>query len=293
MSVDMMNLGVTNLQYATIDVMVGGSSILSYDWSGDLETYGITNVELGTASFDADTEFTIEITSSDDNDVNNGSEGAVALATEGTSLIHVEIMTDNWPQEIGWSISDDMGNVIESVEEGSVAGNEGDVIEWWVSAPSTGCYTFEISDAYGDGISGSQWGSIDGYCTVKTYNDDIVYVSTIYDYDGSYNYESEAAGMSVSTMTVGVEEQTLSDVTRVFPNPFANQTNLQFSTAQAGAATLVAYNLVGEQIINDNLGTLPAGEHNHVLDFNGVTAGVYLVTLNAGGQTTTMRVTLK
>ena len=94
-------------------------------------------------------------------------------------------------------------------------------------------------------------------------------------------------------MTVGVEEQTLSDVTRVFPNPFVDRTNLQFSTVQAGAATIAAYNLVGEQIINDNLGTLPAGEHNHVLNFNGVTAGVYLVTLNAGGETTTMRVTLK
>jgi thiol-disulfide isomerase/thioredoxin len=293
MSVDMMNLGVTNLQYATIDVMVGGSSVLSYDWSGDLETYGITNVDLGTATFDADTDFTIEITSSDDNDANNMSEGAVALATDATSLVHVEIMVDNWPQEIGWSITDDMGSVIESVAIGSVAGSAGDIVEWWVSVPSTGCYTFTIVDDYGDGISGSQWGSIDGYCTVKSYNDDIVYISTIYDYDGSYDYEAESAGMSVSSVNVGVAEQTLSDVTRVFPNPFAEQTNLQFSTTEAGEASIVVYNLVGEQIINDNLGSLPAGEHNHIMNFNGVTAGVYLVTLNAGGQTTTMRVTLK
>ena len=63
--------------------------------------------------------------------------------------------------------------------------------------------------------------------------------------------------------------------------------------AEAAEASLVVYNLVGEQVINDNLGTLPAGEHNQVLNFNGVTAGIYLVTLNAGGQTTTMRVALK
>ena len=176
---------------------------------------------------------------------------------------------------------------------GSIGGGEGDVFEWWVSVPATGCYEFTISDEYGDGINGAAWGSIDGYCTVKSYNDDIVYISTIYDYDGSYWYEEESAGMSVTTMTVGIEEQTLSDVTRVFPNPFVDQTNLQFTTTEAAEASLVVYNLVGEQVINDNLGTLPAGEHNHVLDFNGVTAGIYLVTLNAGGQTTTMRVTLK
>ena len=293
LSVDMMNLGLDNLTAATIEVSAGGSNILSYDWTGDLETYGITNVDLGTATFDADTNFDITITSSDDNNVNNTSMGAVELATDATSLIHIEIMVDNWPEEIGWSITDDMGSAVEAVTPGSIAGAAGDVFEWWVSVPATGCYAFEITDAYGDGINGSIWGSNDGYCTVKSYNDDIVFISTIYDYDGSYGYEAESAGMSVTSVNVGVEEQTLSDVTRVFPNPFVDQTNLQFTTAEAAEASLVIYNLVGEQVINDNLGTLPAGEHNHVLDFNGVTAGIYLVTLNAGGQTTTMRVTLK
>ena len=293
MSVDLMNLGVTNLQYCTIAVMDGGTEVLSYDWSGDLATYGITNVDLGSAAFDASTSFTIEITSSDDNDVNNSSSGAVELATEGTSLIKVEIMTDNWPQEISWDISDDMGNVIESVGEGEVAGAEGDVFVWWVSVPETGCYTFTMNDAYGDGLAGEQWGSIAGSCTVKTYDDNITFISTIFDYDGSYDFDSVAAGMSVTSVNVGIEEQTLNEVTRVFPNPFADQTNLQFSTAKAGAASIVVYNLVGEQIINDNLGTLAAGEYNHVLNFNGVTAGVYLIHLTAGGETTTMRATLK
>jgi thiol-disulfide isomerase/thioredoxin len=293
LSVEMMNLGVSNLQYCTIAVMEGGTELLSYDWSGNLDTYGIVNVDLGSASFDASTDFTIEITSGDDNDVNNSSTGAVELATEGTSLIKVEIMTDNWPAEISWNISDDGGNVIESVEEGEVSGAEGDVIVWWVSVPETGCYTFTMNDAYGDGLAGEQWGSIAGSCTVKTYNDDLTFISTIFDYDGSYDFESVAAGMSVTSVNVSIEEQSLNQVTRVFPNPFVGQTNLQFSTIQSGAASIVVYNLVGEQLINDNLGTLAAGEYNHVIDFNGVSAGVYLIHLTAGGETTTMRATLK
>jgi thiol-disulfide isomerase/thioredoxin len=293
LSVEMMNLGVSNLQYCTIAVMEGGTELLSYDWSGNLDTYGIANVDLGSASFDASTDFTIEITSGDDNDVNNSSTGAVELATEGTSLIKVEIMTDNWPAEISWNISDDGGNVIESVEEGEVSGSEGDVIVWWVSVPETGCYTFTMNDAYGDGLAGEQWGSIAGSCTVKTYNDDLTFISTIFDYDGSYDFESVAAGMSVTSVNVSIEEQSLNQVTRVFPNPFVGQTNLQFSTIQSGAASIVVYNLVGEQLINDNLGTLAAGEYNHVIDFNGVSAGVYLIHLTAGGETTTMRATLK
>ena len=293
MSVDLMNLGVSNLQYCTIAVMDGSTEVLSYDWSGDLDTYEVANVDLGAASFDASTAFTIEITSSDDNDVNNSSSGAVELAAEGTSLVKVEIRTDNWPGEISWNISDDAGNVIESVAAGELTVAD-EVVVWWVSVPSTGCYSFTQGDTYGDGLLAEQWGDFtNGYCLVETYNDDLIYISTIFDYDGSYEFESVSAGMSVTSVNVGIEEQSLNEVTRVFPNPFAEQTNLQFNTAKAGPASIVVYNLVGEQIINDNLGTLAAGEYNHILNFNGVTAGVYLIHLTAGGETTTMRATLK
>ncbi|MGY8941059.1 MAG: T9SS type A sorting domain-containing protein, partial [Flavobacteriales bacterium] len=154
------------------------------------------------------------------------------------------------------------------------------------------CYTFEIGDTFGDGIAGSQWGSVDGSCTVKTYNDDLVYVSTVYDYNGSYDFASEQAGMAVTSVNTGITEQTLNEVTNVFPNPFTGQTNLQFSTTVAAKAGIVAYNLVGEQVVNLDLGTLQAGEHNHVLNFAGISAGVYLVALTAGNETTTLRVTL-
>ena len=205
MSVDLMNLGVTNLQYCTIAVMDGGTEVLSYDWSGDLATYGITNVDLGSAAFDASTSFTIEITSSDDNDVNNSSSGAVELAEESAMLVKVEIMTDNWPQEIAWSIADDMGNVVESVAAWAINGAEGDVFEWWVTLPTEGCYSFEITDAYGDGIYGAQWGSINGYCEVTSWYDTDNLASVIYSYDGSYDFTSEQAGLSASNLPFTVE----------------------------------------------------------------------------------------
>jgi thiol-disulfide isomerase/thioredoxin len=200
MSVELMNLGLTNLGYCTIAVMDGATEVLSYDWSGDLVTYGITNVDLGTAVFDASTSFTIEITSSDDNDVNNSSSGAVELAEESAMLVKVEILTDNWPGEISWNISDDAGNVIESVGEGEIAGAEGDVFVWWVSVPEIGCYIFTINDAYGDGISGEQWGSINGSCEVTSWHDENNLASVIYNYDGSYQYETEQAGLAATNL---------------------------------------------------------------------------------------------
>jgi thiol-disulfide isomerase/thioredoxin len=293
MSVNLMNLGVTNLQYCTIAVMEGGTELLSYDWSGDLDTYGIENVDLGTASFDSDTNFTIEITSGDDNNANNNSTGSVALATSGTSLIHIEIMLDGWPEEIGWSITDASGAVIDQVSPGEITGDPEAIVEWWVSAPSEGCYTFEIEDTYGDGINGTAWGVNDGYCTVKTYDDNLTYISTVYDYDGSYQYESESAGMAVTSVNTGIQELTLNEVTKIFPNPFSDQTTIQFSLNQALNSSLSVRNLIGQQIMNVDFGSLQAGEHNRILDFSGVNAGVYLISLTAGEEITTMRVTLK
>ena len=101
------------------------------------------------------------------------------------------------------------------------------------------------------------------------------------------------AGMSVTSVNTGITEQTLNEVTRVFPNPFTDQTNLEFSTNTSSDAGVIVYNLVGEQVMNIALGTLQAGEHNVILDFSGIQAGVYLISLTAGEQATTMRVTLK
>ena len=293
MSVDLMNLGVTNLQYCTIAVMEGSTELLSYDWTGDLDTYSLENVELGTATFNSNTDFTIEITSGDDNTANNNSSGSVALAVSGTSLIHIEIMIDGWPEEISWTVTDASGAVVDQVSPGEMAGEPEDILEWWVSAPSEGCYTFEIQDTYGDGINGTAWGVNDGYCTVKTYDDNLTYVSTVYNYDGSYQYETEAAGMAVTSVNTGIQELSLNEVTKVFPNPFSDQTTLQFSLNQSANSSIAVRNLIGQQILNLDLGTLPAGEHNQILDFSGIHAGVYLVTLTAGEETTTMRVTLK
>ena len=200
LSVDLMNLGVTNLQFCTIAVMDGSTEVLSYDWSGDLSTYGIANVDLGTAIFDASTSFTIEITSSDDNDANNSSSGAVELAAESAMLVKVEIQTDNWPGEISWDISDDEGNVIESVAAGEIAAAD-EVVVWWVSMPEEGCYSFTLGDIYGDGMFAEQWGGfVNGSCEVTSWHDENNLASVIYNYDGSYEYESEQAGLAASNL---------------------------------------------------------------------------------------------
>ncbi len=205
-SVLLMNLGLENLTFATLGVYAGGELLQSTFWTGNLETYAIEEVTIPDVYFPASTEYTVEIIEAIDSNLdNNTASGSVQESVESAMLIHVEIMVDNWPQETGWSITDDMGNVVESVSEGEINGAAGDVFEWWITLPTTGCHMFEITDAYGDGIYGEQWGSINGYCEVTSWYDTDNLASVIYSYDGSYEFESDQAGLSASNLPFTVE----------------------------------------------------------------------------------------
>ena len=77
----------------------------------------------------------------------------------------------------------------------------------------------------------------------------------------------------------------------VYPNPFNGNTNLTFTAAKAGDASVVVYNLVGERVIDLNLGSISAGTQTIQLDFTSLNAGIYLLSVTAAGETSTLRVT--
>jgi hypothetical protein len=89
----------------------------------------------------------------------------------------------------------------------------------------------------------------------------------------------------------GIEEGALSSTVNLFPNPTNGVANVEFNTKASGMATLEVFNLIGERVAFETLGNLPAGLNRANLDLSSVQAGIYLVNLNAGGETTTMRIT--
>ena len=68
------------------------------------------------------------------------------------------------------------------------------------------------------------------------------------------------------TSVSSVDEASLMETVAMFPNPTQGFTNVQFSSAKAGRATLEVLNLIGERVISQDFGTLPAGEHRLSLD---------------------------
>jgi thiol-disulfide isomerase/thioredoxin len=287
-STEMTNLGSENVTSATFEVTLNGNTDI-VNWTGDVATGGSATVELGEYTETGDLNVTlVEVNMMD---WAAAEDVTIIGSVESTTYVQVRITTDNWPTETGWVINDDMGNEIASVAVGSLTDAD-TPFTWDVGLGDLGCYTFTMYDAYGDGLYASQWGNYaDGTAGVYSMDGELE-VGVVFEYDGASGIEfSEAnAGMEAATVA-GIAEGALSSTVNVFPNPTNGVTNVEFNTKEAGMATVEVYNLIGERVVFNTLGNLPAGLNRANLDLSGVEAGIYLVNLNAGGETSTLRIT--
>ena len=90
-----------------------------------------------------------------------------------------------------------------------------------MSLPSTGCYTFTLTDSYGDGMFGSQWGGVNGSCTIRSLDANANPLNVIFDYDGSFVFDELSQTIDASN-SLGISNAA-SDVpfsVQAFPNPF-------------------------------------------------------------------------
>ncbi|MGY8917391.1 MAG: hypothetical protein ACKVJ6_03885, partial [Flavobacteriales bacterium] len=82
---------------------------------------------------------------------------AQTLCADGETEVIIEIIADNWPNEISWDLT--VGG--DFIAEGNGEGVDTLCVS---SADEFPCYLFEIHDSYGDGINapGGYWLYIDG-----------------------------------------------------------------------------------------------------------------------------------
>ena len=288
LSVNLMNQGLENLTSCTITAYDGTTAVGSTDWSGSLETYAIEDVVVTTTALDGSTDFDFTITSSDDNaDNNSATSGMVNVSEQTTNNIRFTLLTDAYPGEISWGVYDENGNAVEEVNGYADQGAE---FIYDMNLPF-GCYVFRIADAFGDGLHASWYNGTgpDGSFSLDAMDGNNVDQNLI-TYASPDEYAFIEFPFEVTSVS-SVDEASLMETVAMFPNPTQGFTNVQFSSAKAGRATLEVLNLIGERVISQDFGTLPAGEHRLALDLGSVKAGIYLVNLNAGGETSTLRVT--
>ena len=164
--VTILNMGTEDMTACTINTIVDGSVISSYDWIGSLATFGSAQVTLAELPANTtDVSFAVVMTG-DLNPSDDNMDISIVLATESHAYIHVEVNTDFYPVETTWDIKDASGAVVMSgAYEGGTedswngGGPDADMTHDHFASLENGCYTFTAYDGYGDGQTG-----YDFYC---------------------------------------------------------------------------------------------------------------------------------
>ncbi len=119
---------------------------------GESVTIDFTDYPIGDGVFEIEIEYPI-----DEYIDNNTYYHEVDLS--GGSWLEFDITTDNWANEISWSVTNELGNVI-IYGDGYPFGIN--TYTYGTCIPD-GCYTFTITDANGDGLCSFDFGN-DGIC---------------------------------------------------------------------------------------------------------------------------------
>ncbi len=287
--VQLQNFGTETLTAATITV-TGGTAPVTYNWTGSLATYGIANVNVGTVNISGTTNLVATITSADGNTTNNTAT-AVAGAQESTTHLRVDILFDNWPEEVSWTIADDNGNIVlTSPSYATNADQSQTVADYFV--PSSGCYIFTFTDGYGDGLHGAQYtGSIDGHMYVYGIDGSGNSMPMIYNYNGSYDVTTESRNANV-TSVVGVNETSVSTGIKAYPNPSNGMLNINYSVANNTAVSVEVIDMLGNIVMFQNIGNQNTGTYTQSLDMTALASGLYMVNVKTNDVVNTLRVTL-
>ena len=201
----------------TVVMEIDGEQVLSSDWSGELDTYQTAEFTLGSYAFEADTDFTIRALAADENVANDAIPAEVSVSESATSQWLITLLTDSWGGETGWEVRNSFGLIVAIGLPGSYDSET--LYEIPLELTGTGCFTFKLTDEYGDGMNGGTWGGSNGTCTVQSLDDTGSPMNTFFDYDGTYAFDELVTLVSVNS-TSGIAD--VAPRLLAFPNPAAD-----------------------------------------------------------------------
>jgi hypothetical protein len=300
------NKGTEPLTAATITV-TGATSTINHDWTGNLATYATTTVNIPGIMTDGLVTVNVMVTSEDDDETNSQEEIALnSQIAEATTHIRVEYRNDPWPEENSWKIKNSSGTTVASSPAFSAnpTASTLQVFDYWV--PATGCYTFEFSDEYSDGLNGSYWGTganyYNGSLKVMTVEEDGT-TTVLYLNDGSQVMnEATLSTASATDLTPFdansvVSVESLDSAVKIgleaYPNPTSGVLNLNYTLNNTSDIIIDIVDAIGMRVKSERIGTQVAGTHNTTLDLSSLAAGIYMVNFQMDGATSSVRVMVK
>ena len=281
--VKLQNNGTSPLTSCVITATQGGNTIATYNWSGNLATYGVQNVTIGQYTPTAASQnISIAISSADNNAANNTLTQAVGLATTATNNnATIKVSLDRYGSETSWKIIRSNGQTAYTSPAYADAAANGTYPQADINTfLADDCYSLEVLDSYGDGFD-SGYGN--GLVEVWVNGVKIAGVS-------DFPSGSEAADAFQIDAVAGIEES-LTNTLNVYPNPATDVVNVSFEATGADYSVALL-DLQGRAISVNNYAGLN-GSQTIEVPVSGLAKGSYIVSITSNGITSTKNVVVK
>jgi len=249
------NFGSSEITAMTITYDMNGNNQQTLNWTGSILKLQKKFIELPQFSFPVQSTNVFHVAVStvngaaDENPADNLKTFNIAETTntgEGTDYV-VTIVQDRYGSETTWGILDDNGNVLAGGGPyGNLPANGTQTHTHNVTLNDTGCYTFLILDAYGDGINGT-YGN--GSYKMETATGDVVF-------QGSGVFGQRDRKPFTTTVPAGINDNYFAGV-KIYPNPstgnfiFENVSGMNLEIFDMmGARIYEKHDLVSSQSVN-------------------------------------------
>jgi len=272
------NFGQQNITALDIVYAVNNGTSYTYSWTGGPILPGHNlNITMPLIGFQVLASNELEVTidkvngSTDDVPGNNTAiKTILAVEEHTTNALVVEVTPDAFGSEIGWELLDANGDVVDEVLAGTYADNDLTVKSKTVSLPSFDCYTFRVSDTYGDGLlNGGKVELKDNVSNLVKLIPGASY-SAVAEYkfasvDASGNGNGNGDGTSVNP--TGIRDINSAFTFGLFPNPANEVLNVSFDVK---ISKIEIINVLGAVVLTTDL---------KQINVTGLTSGMYFVAL--------------
>jgi hypothetical protein len=284
-SVKIQNNSTTPLTSATITIMSGATVVSTTNWTGTLGTYEVATVSCTPIATFSGGALTVAVTTTDDANLVNGALAtSVTPAIETNNGIMVHVFTDYWANEISWKIKDANGATVPGTTSPALVNNQQQNFGYQLAG--TGCYTFSITDGYGDGILNGQTqaGLANGALLVEDSYGTVIMNNIDYGFGKNVLFKA-------TQDVAGVKENAAPGELLVYPNPATDNLTVAFD-AQDGDYAVSLVDLQGRVVVSNNYANLSGAQTISVPVAN-VAKGNYLVKVSSNGTSTVKSVVIK
>lgn len=273
------NLGTENLSSFNVKVFEGSNELGSESYNGSaLATYASTEVDFGNIPVSGNTNLEIKITDSDALGSDNSLTQEITLAKTAYQNLRIKITLDNFGEEISWKIKSESGTEIASGGPYSNSSNQQSFEaqpqdDVFVQVEDDGCYIFEVTDSYGDGMYG------DEQTFFKVFDANNLEVVTIYGNQFEEGISQKFLHEGGST-PLSINEKSVSS-SSIHPNPTNGLSTLKVDAKEkANNVALNVINIMGEVVLANSI-NLNVGANSIPLKLAHLEAGIYTVELTS------------